>query len=788
MVPPCGICCLTAAKDKFVSRTYGHWLCALHGVVLVFGLYLVGGTPGGGCTAGVILASAATSSLAEPSAPTPAFASSAVEKAASDVQQETPSPVADNSSETHTFRPIVYDKCSIPLAVGGEIVRCDKDGGGRPHVEFSSFEGPQGPLLNQTFPMDIPPDFFMRRAMARGRDVVKQENDAGSDSGSSSSSTEGEKSGATSRVQRQEKGGSLDDPHFIRVFGRWTFYSQGLNLWLNRDAAPSIERRLTDKFAVAALQGQHNSTSTEPPQPPQRPSIFARMHTPRQPRLAHPVLYWRHTITSSPIEHFCIALIKLPVTEGGESDPAAGSAAGTIPGSCEDAQQLVSQRGSNASASDPFWLSCGPELQLSRLAKYLTFSISQEKVNRVLAALDYSVEIWEEPHGVEHSTVVSGQPSSDAKTAERGTANEQREVDAPTEQREASSFRGVEARRLSAKPDALVEGPPRWRVGVCLLNGHKGKGGEQEKMPTGDTRTRDAAAVNAATSVQSSGEREREAAAAKADTELQTELKEDGESKNETGEKQADNASSEAALVGELKFHLSPFVASQADDSPPGEPESIQIRHFIDAGWMYTRYIQGTHVSRFNRLAIKESRGGVTQPCVGFWDEHSLLSVAPDAYSWDEETQKGTLKFVWLRDGVDNTDALFDAAPAHHPTARMHICFYPNEEQPFGLFMGEVRFVVGEVLQWRPLFVADSADATLLVCFILFVFLALPLTCAVALSFHVYKHRHLRERLQRLVLVQQRDAVEQLLMRELGLSTEDQDDANDEDEDEEIHA
>lgn len=111
---------------------------------------------------------------------------------------------------------------------------------------------------------------------------------------------------------------------------------------------------------------------------------------------------------------------------------------------------------------------------------------------------------------------------------------------------------------------------------------------------------------------------------------------------------------------------------------------------------------EGTHVSRFNRLAIKESRGGVTQPCVGmpywataciclfswnvafwrvlygqnislhddsllppkclpafegvifvcvshsgFWDEHSLLSVAPDAYSWDEETQKGTLKFVY---------------------------------------------------------------------------------------------------------------------------------------------
>lgn len=111
---------------------------------------------------------------------------------------------------------------------------------------------------------------------------------------------------------------------------------------------------------------------------------------------------------------------------------------------------------------------------------------------------------------------------------------------------------------------------------------------------------------------------------------------------------------------------------------------------------------------------------------------------------------------------------------------------------------------------------SDSADATLLVFFILFVFLAIPVTCAVAISFHVYKHRQyvppltahpphrlrsfvgiqssteqvnqsvhlhssaftfghdkrpvipgitfdlwfsLRERLQRLVLVQQRDAV-----------------------------
>ncbi|CDI86088.1 hypothetical protein, conserved [Eimeria praecox] len=825
MVPPCGTCRVPAAKDTGIFSRSGRILRVVRAVAVPSLLWHLCGTPDGS-TFGVSFASASTSSSGSPSTSTVAPPSSVGEEAtATALQQQTPSYDAEDDDAVPVFRSIPYDTCSIPLAVGGEIVRCGKDGGGKPHLDFVSFDGPQGPVLNQSFPVDISPDFFLRRSIGRDREIMERNTEA--ESPSSKPSTEQGKTGETSHMQIHEKGGSMVEPHFIRIFGRWTSYPRGLNLWLNRDAAPTLERRLAGEGAVAALLGEHDSLSEVPPQRP----VFAQMGISPQPRLAHPVLYWRQTITSSPMENSCIALIKLPATQKGSADPSSSSAAASIPDSCQDAQRLLSEQRSSATVSaDPFWLSCGPELQLSRLAKYITFPISQEKINKVLAALDYSVEVWQEPHEVEHSEEGSAASSSDSARANPEAASEKGET-APEGQQEAFALRGGEARRLAVKHEALPEEPPKWRVGVCLLSSQKGKEAAQAKVPVGDTRKQNTA-VNATASTQPRGEKQGADAAARAELDPQRDekTKEGVAPRNGRDEKQTGNVFSEAVLVGELKFHLSPAVASQADENP-GEPESIQIRHFIDAGWIYTRYIQGANVSRFNRLAIKESRGGIAQPCVGFWEEHSLLSVAPDAYSWDEATQKGTLRFVYvytfrivqplqrtlqlaadfsvtelvlhdklkplimmayknslvcnrehvikfgssLREGVDNSEALFDAVPGHHQTARMHICFYPNEEQPFGLFMGEVRFVI------------DSADATLLVCFILFVFLALPLTCAVALSFHVYKHRHLRERLQRLVLVQQRDAVEQLLMRELGISAEDQDDANDDDDDEDSH-
>lgn len=463
MLPPGGMCRLAAAKDKGVSsRIIFQLRVVLRAVATLAFLVDLDGTSRE-WTIGLNCANAAASPLAAPAAEASSSPSSPVGVEGASTadalhQQQTASLVAreDGGDGGPAFRAISYGTCSMPLAVGGEIVRCDSEGGGRPHVEFHSFEGPQGPLLNQSFPMDIPPDFFLRRTMARDRREMMKQKNALTDSSSSPSSTEEEEGGKTSLLQTHAKGGSMDDPHFIRIFGRWTSYSRGMNLLLSRDAAvPSLERKPAVEGANAASPGHPDSISVPPPR---QPTLFtARMSAARQPRLSHPVLYWRQTITSSPMEQSCIALIKLPVRERGLSDATADPAAATaaeVPDSCEDAQQHAFERRNAASAPDPFWLSCGPELQLSRLAKYLTFSISQEKINKVLAALDYSVEIWEEPHETKHSADESGGGSSShvTKKAQEAAANEQAEVAVPEKQQEASAFRGVEARRLAAVP------------------------------------------------------------------------------------------------------------------------------------------------------------------------------------------------------------------------------------------------------------------------------------------------------------------------------------------------
>lgn len=58
----------------------------------------------------------------------------------------------------------------------------------------------------------------------------------------------------------------------------------------------------------------------------------------------------------------------------------------------------------------------------------------------------------------------------------------------------------------------------------------------------------------------------------------------------------------DSKLVGELKFHVSPEVVSHPeDDKKPGDVETVQIRHFIDAGWVYTREVR--------RLALQFTSG-----------------------------------------------------------------------------------------------------------------------------------------------------------------------------------
>lgn len=108
---------------------------------------------------------------------------------------------------------------------------------------------------------------------------------------------------------------------------------------------------------------------------------------------------------------------------------------------------------------------------------------------------------------------------------------------------------------------------------------------------------------------------------------------------------------------------------------------------------------------------------------------------------------------------------LYESLPGRHGTPRVHVCFYANEEEPFGEYIGEVEFIIGRqasrnlgnlrykdwcrrLLTWDigvslvvRILPADTSDAALLVLFMLFIFLGIPITCAVAISFHVYKHR-----------------------------------------------
>ncbi|CDJ64966.1 hypothetical protein, conserved [Eimeria necatrix] len=744
-------------------------LCNTLAVLALLSLFR-GAPDGSGC--GTFFAFAAEAPLSAPAAEATSLVSPAVGSESGFLHPQKPAAASRSKDSEVEFRPIRYGSCSMPLAVGGEIIRCKGEEGGSPYVALSTVDWPVGPLLNQTFPVDLPADFFLRRTMARQSKA--ESGTPGSTVTLPSATGQSGGDGEANYAQSNEKG-ALNDPHFIRIFGRWTTFPRGLNLWLDTNATPPLERKLIGKTAPpAASKEQDPSTDASLQTVKDNPAFSAGVAARPRPRRRHPFLYWRQSITSSPMEDSCVAFIKLPVREGVQNIPASNSGAKVIPESCEEAQLMLSSEKSEESTAEPFWLACSPEPQLSRLARYITFAVPQEKVTRVLDALDYSVEIWREAHEMLHKPKWGAEVSSLDSTGESAEATKDQKPATSSVQHQASVVRDVEARRLSALRGDLIETPAKWKVGVCLLNNARRKPKRQEGE-TQDENTSSDAAGDVARSAQTLQTHVQEENGAE-DTEAENGLH--GETAGHDDTKEKTRLFKDPQLVGELKFHISPVVAPQADDDPQDEPETVQIRHFIDAGWMFTKYIDGVNVSRFNRLAIKESPVGIAQPCLGFWDEHSLLSVAPDGYSWDEATNKGTLRFVFsssLKDTVGNSDALFDAVPGHHATSRMHICFYPNEEQPFGMFMGEVRFII------------DSADATLLVCFILFVFLALPLSCSIAISFHVYKHRHLRERLQRLVLVQQRDAVEQLLMRELGLTAEDQEDVYDDDDDDELH-
>lgn len=685
-----------------------------------------------------------------------------------------PASSGDEDNEGGLFHSIPYADCAFPLVVGGEIVRCEGEAASTSSVSYpiGGVADSLGPLLNQFFSMEVSPDVLQSLSLQRASvQAVESENTVLP----SDDIAEG-KGRTISDTSSQKKKGVSVNPHFIRIFGRWVPFSRGLHLWLDTDVTTGPLRRLSSAPADAAEFQQNHSMEALFQLGLESSASGSSLHLSKGP---YPFVYWQHSAISLSVQNLCIALIKLPIEKGSTSPPFRDLPTTHVPESCKEAHQLVSSEGSSP---EPSWLSCGPQLELSKMTHFLTFSVSQEKINHVLAALDYSVEIWRERRETHPHSGRKGRPEGVSKTNKR-TSNESASETAQKQvpsvpagtKPEIPAARDVEARRLAAREDP-PGAPAKWRVGVCLLKKppeaakDRNTGGSDILENPQDVEQREAAERYHG-DVSAGNSKPNKPDAETGGEELTPEAKEPQDAQKSCGD-------GDAKLVGEIKFHVPPAVSSHADDKKK-EPETIQIRHFIDAGWMYSREVQGLNLTRFNRLALKESPEGEARPCIGFWEEHSLLSVAPESYAWDETTNREKLRFVFsnsLKAAVQSREGLYNSVPGRHATSRMHVCFYTNDEEPYGLLLGEVQFVI------------DSADATLLVFFILFVFLAIPVTCAVAISFHVYKHRHLRERLQRLALVQQRDAVEQLLMRELGLNREEQEDADDDEDDEESHA
>ncbi|KAL8275294.1 hypothetical protein Esti_000743 [Eimeria stiedai] len=695
---------------------------------------------------------------------------------------------ASSQEESSSFSDTIdYEGCGAPLVVGGEVVRCE--GGTKtsksPAGRFGN-RAASGPLLNQLFFVEVSADIGRRSVASRQQT-----------SENSTAATAAKKSDASNGAAEDKDDGwnrmksVSEEPHFLRIFGRWVPFTRGLHMWLDTDVSPTPLRRLSAEAKSEAAHQEPHSLKM-PSQGPQglAGGPIAGIAVSGLPRGRSPYVYWRQSGLPPSVQGLCIALIKQPAGETGSFSPPFKPTTAHIPGSCEEAQKLLS---SIEASAEPVWLSCGPQLELSRLTHFLTFMMPQEKLNQVLAGLDYSVDVWREPHHVQSqrnsnnltSLSQGGEDSSQTHLGDLTAGDIQKKPESSETSLETHQgippARDVEARRLAAvqSENEVLKERPKWRVGVCLLKAslatsmdHVSPSQKTGSKALNDPGDSSASTAGAAPSTLREGKAQ-DMRGALEGLQAVREAQENDLQKLALG-------STDAQLVGELRFHVAPeLAASHADDEgEKGDPETIQIRHFIDAGWVYSRAVEGVNLTRFNRLALKESTEGVGRPCSGFWEQHSLLGVAPEVYAWDEATQRETLKFKFsnsLQEGLQSREALYNSMPGHHATSKMHVCFYPNDEKPYGVLLGEVQFVI------------DSADATLLVFFILFVFLAIPVTCAVAISFHIYKHRHLRERLQRLVLVQQRDAVEQLLMRELGLTAEDREEQDDDDDEDEPH-
>ncbi|KAL8450404.1 hypothetical protein Emag_003250 [Eimeria magna] len=503
---------------------------------------------------------------------------------------------------------IDYEGCGAPLVVGGEVMRCE--GGAKssnpPPGRFGNRPA-SGPLLNQLFSVEVSADIGRRSAASR------QQTSGRSTAAFAAKNSEGSNAAAENKDDGwiRVKGVS-EEPHFLRVFGRWVPFARGLHMWVGTDITPTPLRRLSaEARPEAAHQEPHSLQMASKGFQGLAGSPASGMAASALPRGRSPYVYWRQSVLPPAVQSLCVALIKQPAGETGSFATPPKSANVHIPDSCDEAQKLLSS--SEVASAEPVWLSCGPQLELSRLTHFLTFMVPQEKMNQVLAALDYSVDVWREPHPVQsqhdpnNATRPSrgGEDSSQPPLIEAAAGEIQQKQESPENSAETEQgippARDVEARRLAVlrREDEALEERSKWRVGVCLLKAsqaasmdHVSPNRKTGSKPLSDQEDSSANAAKAAPSPLRE-EKAQNMRGAVEGLQAVREVQEKDLQKLAVG-------STDAQLVGELRFHVAPEVsASHADDEGEKvEPETIQIRHFIGAGWIYARAVRRSLLSQ----------------------------------------------------------------------------------------------------------------------------------------------------------------------------------------------
>lgn len=302
--------------------------------------------------------------------PRPAF--SAVEADGPTTHKLSTADITDENRGNYMFHPLSYAGCSgVPLVVGGEIVRCE--GRNIPRYSFGDFHFSAGPLLNQSFPVEVSADSFLPSTAGQQQLTEATETAPAAEKPLSSDAARKNEGVAASGARNKEKEMPLEEPHFIRIFGRWVSYSPELNLWLERDVTSAPLRRLAGKEPPAIKLDEQSPPESSLHLGQGLSASDAGGADSDVSKYRHPFLYWRQTAFPSPVQNSCIALIKLPATERGSTPAPTNFSTAGIPESCGEAWRLLPQSPS-AGSTEPFWLSCGPELEMSRLTHFITFS------------------------------------------------------------------------------------------------------------------------------------------------------------------------------------------------------------------------------------------------------------------------------------------------------------------------------------------------------------------------------------------------------------------------------